>query len=253
MLKLRKVSFAGRWLQPRHSVPQTFDGSDADDLLNTCVVHKERQAMSQDVVFDLGGVVFRWQPLVLLQELFPEQVSSEDIAREWASQIFETFHPEADWALFDLGRIEPEPLAQRIAVRTGLAEADLLRLMDNIPAHLQPIPGTVDLIHDLKAQGHRLYYLYNMPAGYADHLVRVNPFFSQFDDGIFSAHVQQIKPLADIFSTAQARWPLRGVPVFIDDVQRNIDAAKQHGWQGIRFETPEPVRGELVGWGVLLA
>ena len=202
--------------------------------------------MSQDVVFDLGGVVFRWQPLVLLQELFPKQVRSEAEARQWASQIFETFHPEADWALFDLGRIEPEPLARRIAARTGLAEADLRHLIANIPLHLQPISGTVDLIHELKAQGHRLYYLSNMPAGYADHLVRVNPFFSQFDDGIFSAHVQQIKPEADIFATAQARWPLRGVPVFIDDVQHNIDAAEQHGWQGIRFETPEQVRAELV-------
>lgn len=207
--------------------------------------------MSQDVVFDLGGVVFRWQPLVLLQELFPAQVRSEAEARQWASQIFETFHPEADWALFDLGRIEPEPLAQRIAARTGLAEADLRHLIAHIPAHLQPIPGTVDLIHALKAQGHRLYYLSNMPAGYADHLVRMNPFFSQFDDGIFSAHVQQIKPKADIFATAQARWPLRGQPVFIDDVQHNIDAAEQHGWQGIRFETPEQVRADLVGRGWL--
>ena len=69
--------------------------------------------MSQDVVFDLGGVVFRWQPLVLIQELFPKQVRNEAEARAWAGQIFETFHPEADWALFDLGRIEPEPLAQR--------------------------------------------------------------------------------------------------------------------------------------------
>ncbi|PUE07113.1 hypothetical protein B9Z51_14650 [Limnohabitans sp. T6-5] len=207
--------------------------------------------MSKDVVFDLGGVVFRWQPLVLLQELFPEQVSSEDIAREWASQIFETFHPEADWALFDLGRIEPEPLAQRIAARTGLAKSDLLRLMHGIPPHLQPIPGTVDLIHDLKSQGHRLYFLSNMPAGYADHLVRMNPFFSQFDEGIFSAYVQQIKPLSDIFATAQARWPLRGQPVFIDDVQHNIDAAEQHGWQGIRFETPEQVRKALEARGYL--
>ena len=207
--------------------------------------------MSQDVVFDLGGVVFRWQPLMLLQELFPAQVRSEAEARQWASQIFETFHPEADWALFDLGRIEPEPLAQRIATRTGLAEADLRHLIAHIPAHLQPIPGTVDLIHALKAQGHRLYYLSNMPAGYADHLVRMNPFFSQFDDGIFSAHVQQIKPKADIFATAQARWPLRGQPVFIDDVQHNIDAAEQHGWQGIRFETPEQVREDLVGRGWL--
>ncbi len=206
--------------------------------------------MSQDVVFDLGGVVFRWQPLVLLQELFPTQVRNEGEAREWASQIFQTFHPEADWALFDLGRIEPEPLAQRISARTGLAEADLRHLIANIPPHLQPIPGTVDLIHELKAQGHRLYFLSNMPAGYADHLVRVNPFFSQFDDGIFSAHVQQIKPLPDIFATAQQRWPLGGQPVFIDDVQHNIDAAERHGWQGVRFETPEQVRADLVvqGW-----
>ena len=203
--------------------------------------------MSQDVVFDLGGVVFRWQPLVLLQELFPTKVRNEAEAQEWANQIFQTFHPEADWALFDLGRIEPEPLAQRIAARTGLAEADLLHLMRSIPPHLQPIPGTVDLIHALKAQGHRLYFLSNMPAGYAEHLLRVNPFFSQFEDGIFSAHVQQIKPNLDIFATAQARWPLRGQPVFIDDVQHNIDAAVQHGWQGIRFETPEQVRSDLVG------
>ena len=207
--------------------------------------------MSQDVVFDLGGVVFRWQPLVLLQELFPSQVRNEAQAREWASQIFQTFHPEADWALFDLGRIEPEPLAQRIAKRTGLAEADLRHLIASIPAHLLPMQGTVDLIHDLKAQGHRLYFLSNMPAGYADHLVRENSFFSQFEEGIFSAHVQQIKPLPDIFATAQARWPLRGQPVFIDDVQHNIDAAEQHGWQGIRFETPQQVRADLVGRGYL--
>jgi HAD superfamily hydrolase (TIGR01509 family) len=202
--------------------------------------------MSQDVVFDLGGVVFRWQPLVLLQELFPEQVRNEADAREWADQIFQTFHIDADWALFDLGRIEPEPLAQRIAARTGLTEPDLRHLIANIPPHLQPIQGTVDLIHELKAQGHRLYFLSNMPAGYAEHLVRVNPFFSQFDDGIFSAHVQQIKPGPDIFAMAQARWPLRGQAVFIDDVQHNIDAAERHGWRGIRFESPEQVRSDLV-------
>ena len=209
--------------------------------------------MSKEVVFDLGGVVFQWKPLQLLQELFPQQVTSEVVAREWAAQIFQTFHPEADWALFDLGLIEPEPLATRIAARTGLAEADLLRLMHGIPPHLQPIQGTVDLIHDLKAQGHRLYFLSNMPAGYADHLVRENSFFSQFEDGIFSAHVQQIKPLPDIFATAQARWPLKGQPVFIDDVQRNIDASEQHGWHGICFETPEQVRAELVAQGYLRA
>ena len=207
--------------------------------------------MSRDVVFDLGGVVFRWEPLVLLQQLFPQRMPDEASARHWAGQIFQTFAPEADWALFDLGRIEPEALAQRIARRTGLSEQELQQLIDGIPPHLTPLQGTVDLIHDLKAAGHRLYFLSNMPAPYADHLQSVHPFFAQFEQGIFSAHVQQIKPLPDIFATAQARWPLREAPVFIDDVQHNIDAAHRHGWQGIRFETPQQVRAVLVARGYL--
>jgi len=207
--------------------------------------------MSRDVVFDLGGVVFRWEPLVLLQQLFPQRMPDEASARHWAGQIFQTFAPEADWALFDLGRIEPEALAQRIARRTGLSEQELQQLIDGIPPHLTPLQGTVDLIHELKAAGHRLYFLSNMPAPYADHLQAEHPFFAQFEQGIFSAHVQQIKPLPDIFATAQARWPLREAPVFIDDVQHNIDAAHRHGWHGIRFETPQQVRAALVAGGYL--
>ena len=61
--------------------------------------------MSQDVVFDLGGVVFHWQPLEVLQSLFPQQVTDESVAKQWASEIFQTFHPDADSALFDLGCI----------------------------------------------------------------------------------------------------------------------------------------------------
>lgn len=202
--------------------------------------------MSRDVVFDLGGVVFRWQPLVLLQELFPQRMPDEASARHWAGEIFQTFAPEADWALFDLGRIAPDALAERIARRTGLGEDELQRLIAGIPPHLTPLPGTVDLIHELKAAGHRLYYLSNMPAPYARHLTAVNPFFAQFEQGIFSADVQQIKPLPEIFATAQARWPLREAPIFIDDVAHNTEAAQRHGWQSLLFKTPAQARAELV-------
>lgn len=207
--------------------------------------------MGRDVVFDLGGVVFRWEPLVLLQELLPDRASDEASARHWASQIFQTFSPEADWALFDLGRIEPAALAERIAQRTGLGLQEMQRLIEGIAPHLVPQQGTVELIHELKAAGHTLYFLSNMPAPYAEHLQAVNPFFAQFEQGIFSAHVQQIKPLPDIYATAQARWPLREAPVFIDDVQHNIDAAHRHGWQGIRFESAQQLRSELVARGYL--
>ena len=198
-----------------------------------------------------GGVVFRWQPLVLLQELFPERVPNEKVAGEWAKAIFQTFDPQSDWALFDLGQIEPEPLAKRIALRTGLLEAELLHLILSIPKHLLPIQGTVDLLRDLKAKGHCLYFLSNMPAEYADHLVRENDFFALFEEGIFSAHVQQIKPEPNIFAIAKTRWPLRGAPIFLDDVQHNIDTASRLGWRTIRFENPHQARSALTGLGCL--
>ena len=55
--------------------------------------------------------------IVAVGQRMPDEAS----ARHWAGQIFQTFAPEADWALFDLGRIEPEALAQRIV------ESQLLR------------------------------------------------------------------------------------------------------------------------------
>lgn len=207
--------------------------------------------MSQDVVFDLGGVVFHWQPLAILQTLFPGRVTSPTVAKQWATQIFQSFEPQADWSLFDLGQIEPLPLAQRIADRTGLAKDDVLHLIERIPAQLQPMVGTVDLMRELKAQGHRLYFLSNMPAPYADHLLGHTELFAQFEAGIFSAHVQQIKPLPGIFASAQARWPLRGQAMFIDDVQHNIDAAQRHGWRALRFETPQQARAALLAQGYL--
>ena len=41
-----------------------------------------------------------------------------------------------------------------------------------------------------------------MPAPYADHLERNHAYFDLFDDGVFSARVQKMKPDAAIFDDA---------------------------------------------------
>ena len=60
------------------------------------------------VVFDLGGVVFNWQPRQVLRQLLPHRIHSEAQAGHWAGEIFQSFHPDCDWARFDLGLIEDE-------------------------------------------------------------------------------------------------------------------------------------------------
>ncbi len=207
---------------------------------------------SQTVIFDLGGVLLHWQPLSLLQQLLPHHAPDHEGAQALARQLFQGFDPGSDWALFDLGQIEPDALARRIAQRTGLPVADVQAVIDAIPPHLATLEGTEALLHELRAQGHRLCFLSNMPAPYAEHLLREKPFFSAFEDGIFSAHVQQIKPDAAIYALAVERFGLNGGDVwFIDDVQRNLDAAQAHGWQGVRFESAPQVRARLVIDGLL--
>jgi 2-haloacid dehalogenase/putative hydrolase of the HAD superfamily len=204
------------------------------------------------VVFDLGGVVFQWQPLALLQQILPARAPDALVAKKWADQIFESFNPLSDWAQFDLGLIEPDALAAKISKRVGISEAEMHLLIDSIPSHMVPKPGTVEIISDLKAAGHALYYLSNMPAGYANFLESSHSFFQHFSDGIFSARVQQMKPQLPIFQSANQRFGVSGKnTVFIDDVQHNIDAANAHGWTGVRFDAPEQVRRDLVSLGLL--
>jgi 2-haloacid dehalogenase/putative hydrolase of the HAD superfamily len=205
------------------------------------------------VIFDLGGVLLHWQPLSLLQQLLPQHAPDHAGAQALARQLFQGFDPDSDWALFDLGQIEPDVLAQRIALRTGLPVADVRAVIDGIPPHLATLAGTEALLYELRAKGHRLYFLSNMPAPYAERLLSEKPFFSAFHDGIFSAHVQQIKPEAAIYALAVERFGLGTDAVwFIDDVQRNLDAACAHGWHGVRFESAGQVREQLVSAGLLL-
>lgn len=204
------------------------------------------------VVFDLGGVVFQWKPLLLLQQIWPDRAPDELEAKKWADQIFESFNPASDWAQFDLGLIEPDALAAKISKRVGITEAEMHLVIASIPPHMVPQQGTVEIMADLKAAGHTLYFLSNMPAGYANFLESSHAFFQHFLDGIFSARVQQMKPELPIFQSANQRFGVSGKDtVFIDDLQHNIDAAHAHGWTGVRFDEPFQVRRDLVKLGLL--
>ena len=88
----------------------------------------------------------------------------------------------------------------------------------------------------LKGAGHRLFYLSNMPAPYADHLERSHDFFDLFDDGVFSARVQLMKPDPAIFREASRRFGLApGEMLFVDDVAHNVEAARALGWQALHY------------------
>jgi HAD superfamily hydrolase (TIGR01509 family) len=203
------------------------------------------------LVFDIGGVVVHWRPLQLMQQVLPLQAHDEASARAVAAAVFQTYSPDADWAQFDLGRIEPEPLAERIAARTGYPLQGLRALIAAIPAHIQPMPASVALLERVRAAGHRLTLLSNMPVPYADHLEAAHTCFAWFEAGVFSGRVGLMKPERAMFDHARDSMALDlGQSLFIDDHPANIAAARALGWQALHFENAAQCEAALRrdGW-----
>lgn len=203
------------------------------------------------LVFDIGGVLVHWQPLQLMQQVLPAQAHDESSAKAVVAAVFQTFAPEADWAQFDLGRIEPEPLAERIAARTGYPLQGLRALIAAIPAHIQPMPASVALLERVRAAGHRLTLLSNMPVPYADHLEAAHACFGWFEAGVFSGRVGLMKPERAMFDHARDSMALDlDQSLFIDDHPANIAAARALGWQALHFENAAQCEAALRrdGW-----
>lgn len=208
--------------------------------------------MRQTVVFDLGGVVFNWQPLRLMREVFPNRVRDDDSAAALLADVFQSHHPNGDWAQWDLGLVQPPELAIRIAQRLNVGVHEIMSLIDALAPHMRVKDDTVALIHDLKAAGHRLAYLSNMPEELAQWIERDHPFNDWFELGVFSARVQHVKPDESIFLLAHELLELAGqAPVFVDDMLANVQTAQRMGWRAVHFQNAAQVRNQLEILGIL--
>lgn len=200
-------------------------------------------------VFDFGGVVFRWRPAVLLHAHLPHRVTDTASASHWVAQFFQAYG--GDWGDFDRGAVDTNTLVERIAHRTGLRIIEVARVVNAVPHELQAQADTVALLQALRDAGHGLYYLSNMPLPYASHLLAANDFLAWFADGIFSSHVQLIKPDPAIFALAQQRF---GLPpqdlLFLDDTLANVEAAQALGWNALHFHDAAQARSAIAarGW-----
>lgn len=207
---------------------------------------------AKSVVFDFGGVLFNWRPADLLRSLFPQHAPDADTAQALVKTIFQDLTLDADWAAFDQGRIEPEPLAQQIAARTGMTVAEVVQLIGAIPDHLLPKSDTVELLGQLHDAGVPLYFLSNMPAPYARELEARHAFLGYFKTGVFSGDVGLSKPDPQIYALAAERT---GQPVsdliFIDDLAENIDVAATSGWGGgVVFKNANQAARDLRALGI---
>lgn len=192
----------------------------------------------KNVVFDMGGVLLEWNPPAVVARLHPDPAAQARI-RE---QMFE----HADWHEFDRGGLTYDDAIPHFAKQTGLTTEETRALIHATRESLKPIEGTVRLLEQLTDAGIHTYLLSNMPVSTFDYLVQHHRFFSHFKDLVISGAILLIKPDPAIFKhLVEQTGILPAESVFIDDLLKNIIAARECGFHAIQFTDPESCRQQL--------
>jgi 2-haloacid dehalogenase len=196
-------------------------------------------------VFDLGGVLIDWNPRHLYRKLF----GGDDAAMEhFLANVCTT-----SWnSQQDAGRTFGEACAALKLEHPSHAElidAWFLRQREMVAGD---IPGTVEILAELRARGVPLYAVSNWSLETYPLVTKRFEFLQWFRGIVLSGEVKVIKPDPRIFHFF---FETHGVDpaqaVYVDDLKPNVDAANALGMHGILFTDPPALRGELVKLGLL--
>jgi len=202
------------------------------------------EASSMNIVFDLGGVVFRWQPEKLIRQFFHDP-ESQDLVR---SEIF----GHADWIELDRGTIALDQAIIRGASRTGLPRGEVEEILNAVPQSLTPIGDTIDLIRAMRGSANRFFVLSNMHTASIAYLEESHDIWSLFEGVVISSRIQMVKPEPQIYEYLLNTYKLDAADtVFIDDLSENLAAASMFGIQTIKFLDTERCKQDLANLGCI--
>jgi 2-haloacid dehalogenase len=209
-------------------------------LRNTCVVLSGK---INAVVFDLGGVLIDWNPRHLYRRLFADHGEMEDFLARICTDDWHRQH--------DLGadiRQSCEQLARRHAHYRDMIMAWADRGEEMAAGQFDQ---TVNVLRTLKAAGLRCYALSNMePDAFTIRSARF-PFMKWFDGEVISGFEGVAKPDSRIFEVLLKRYDLDPeASVFVDDSKRNVEAARDLGFNVVHYASAHQLERELRALGL---
>lgn len=195
------------------------------------------------VVFDVGNVLVEWQPHLAVADRWSES--------RWGRFVDELGFRELN-ARTDAG------LSLRQAVDEATArDPEFGEILAHYYEHfrsalVRPVPGTGQVVRDLKAVGVRLLGLSNWSAENFHCAPAVEPAISDLEDVMVSGDVGVAKPDPRIFQLfIDTCGVVPSQTVFIDDTQANIDAAASLGFVTVLFTDARQLRRDLERLGAL--
>ncbi len=195
------------------------------------------------IIFDLGGVLFEWNPRYVYKNIF----SSDEKVEHFLTHIC-----NQEWNLKqDKGRTFADgnaELIKKFPEYKNEIELYRLRWREMLRGVIQP---TVDLLYELKAAGYRTSALSNWSSETFATIEHEFEFFKEFETMLISGHEKLIKPDIEFYKILLNRTQVPAPNcIFIDDVAENITAGESLGIRGIQFFNTDQVRSDLKKIGV---
>lgn len=195
------------------------------------------------IVFDVGHVLYDWDPRILYERLIPDDEALDAFLRDVCSREWHFQH--------DAGRRFAETSAELIARFPGhaaLIAAWGPRFSEQIPG---PVPGMPALVAELDAAGVPLYAITNFSGEFfAPFRLQEAALFDRFRGIVVSGDERVMKPDPRIYRIALERFGLDAAQtVFVDDRAENVAGAEAVGMIGVRFTDAAALRDELSRFG----
>jgi HAD superfamily hydrolase (TIGR01509 family) len=188
------------------------------------------------ILFDLGNVLMKVEYAAFLHTLGLDHAMSD-------AELYHLLEDESQ--AFEMGKASAEDFLGVVNAKLGKSYTfDQFRKawLSILPS---VIPGSPDLINRL-AREYRLMLLSNTNELHLRRSVEMLPALKRFERLFVSYEIGLIKPNRGIYQYVldHVDVPARRI-LFIDDLEKNIQAAREVGMQGIVFRGIESTRAEL--------
>lgn len=198
----------------------------------------------KNIVFDIGNVLLRWEPLYIITKNFSDIIDPVPLA----CQIFES----DIWRDLNLGKItEEEAIALYSSNLEEITVQQLTDLMKTVKISLTPVTGSLELLKNIYNSSISLYSITDNVQEIMSFLRNKYDFLKVFRDIIVSSEVGVLKPSKTIYLHLINKYQL--IPdetVFIDDLSKNVEGANLVGMHGIHFSTAHDCKIKLRQLGV---
>lgn len=183
----------------------------------------------KNVIFDLGAVMFHWNP-EKITELFTDDV-------ELQQRIQSELYYHQDWIDFDCALITEKEAIKRASKRLGISLDDANELFKQTKHSLHLIEETFEVLKKVKTKNLNAYCLSNISPELFKYVADRHDLFDLFD-GIVTSGVENVgKPEKRIFEILFERYELNPQEcLFIDDSAANTKTAEGFGVTTITFK-----------------